>query len=54
MNAPTRPEVLAVEFELDGRRCEALAGETILEAARRQGRQIPTLCYTEGYRPDGN
>ena len=54
MNAPTRPEVLAVEFELDGRRCEALAGETILEAARRQGREIPTLCYKEGYRPDGN
>ena len=29
MNAPTRPEALAVAFELDGRRCEARAGEII-------------------------
>ena len=54
MNAPARPEALAIEFELDGRRCEALAGETILQVARREGLDIPTLCYKDGYRPDGN
>jgi formate dehydrogenase major subunit len=54
MNAPIRPEVLAVEFELDGQACTAFAGETILQVARRNGVDIPTLCYKEGYRPDGN
>lgn len=54
MNAPIRPDVMSLEFELDGQRCEAMAGETILQAARRHGVEIPTLCYKEGYRPDGN
>ena len=44
----------AVAFELDGRRVFALAGESILEAARRYGREIPHLCHKPGYRPDGN
>src|SRR5690606_2817811 len=43
-----------VEFELDGRKVKALAGETILEAAARAGTEIPRLCYTPGYRADGN
>jgi formate dehydrogenase major subunit len=43
-----------IEFELDGRPVRALAGETILEAAEREGTVIPRLCYTPGYRPDGN
>ncbi|MEO8080393.1 MAG: 2Fe-2S iron-sulfur cluster-binding protein, partial [Caldimonas sp.] len=43
-----------VEFTLDGRRVSALAGETILTAARREGIDIPTLCFKDGYRPDGN
>ncbi|HZH05737.1 MAG TPA: molybdopterin-dependent oxidoreductase, partial [Lautropia sp.] len=54
MNAPIRADVLAVTFELDGQPCQALAGETILQAARRAGVDIPTLCYKDGYRPDGN
>ena len=54
MNAPITPEVLSIEFELDGKRCGAVAGETILQAARRAGVEIPTLCYKEDYRPDGN
>jgi formate dehydrogenase major subunit len=54
MNAPIRVEALAVEFELDGKSCSALPGETILLAARRAGVEIPTLCYKDGYRPDGN
>ncbi len=44
----------SVHFKLDGRDIEALEGETILGAARRCGTEIPTLCYTEGYRADGN
>ncbi|MFO7326784.1 MAG: 2Fe-2S iron-sulfur cluster-binding protein, partial [Pseudomonadota bacterium] len=43
-----------VEFELDGRKVQALPGETILQAAERLGTEIPRLCYTPGYRPDGN
>ncbi|MEA2833604.1 MAG: formate dehydrogenase major subunit, partial [Methylobacteriaceae bacterium] len=43
-------------FELDGKQVEALPGETIWQVAKRQGREIPHLCYTPApdYRPDGN
>ncbi len=43
-----------IPFALDGRPLEALAGETILQAAARTGIEIPHLCYTDGLRPDGN
>ena len=43
-----------VAFELDGRRIEANAGESILAAARRHGVEIPHLCHRDGCRPDGN
>ncbi|MGZ5155482.1 MAG: formate dehydrogenase subunit alpha, partial [Caldimonas sp.] len=39
---------------LDGRRVGAIQGETILDAATREGVAIPTLCFKPGYRPDGN
>ncbi|HUN91993.1 MAG TPA: formate dehydrogenase subunit alpha [Burkholderiaceae bacterium] len=55
MNAPDRSASQAtVDFELDGRTLAAYAGETILAAADRHGVEIPRLCYTPGYRPDGN
>ncbi len=41
-------------FTLDGRSIQALPGETILQAAKRVGIDIPHLCYKDGYRPDGN
>jgi formate dehydrogenase major subunit len=41
-------------FKLDGRSIDALPGETILQAAKRVGIDIPHLCYKDGYRPDGN
>ncbi len=44
----------AIEFELDGRQIEAAPGESILQAARRAGVDIPHLCYTDGMRADGN
>ncbi len=44
----------AVTFTLDGREVTAAAGETILQAARRLGVEIPHLCYKDGLRADGN
>ena len=45
-----------IKFELDGQQVEADAGETIWQVAKRQGREIPHLCYLPqpDYRPDGN
>src|SRR5580704_17035204 len=45
-----------IQFELDGKQVEANAGETIWQVAKRQGREIPHLCYSPApdYRPDGN
>jgi len=43
-----------VTFNLDGEDIQALPGETILQAAKRVGKEIPHLCYKEGYRSDGN
>jgi len=43
-----------VQFELDGQPAWAHEGESILDAAARQGVTIPHLCHKPGYRPDGN
>ena len=43
-----------IEFTLNGQTVEALEGETILQAAKRNGTEIPHLCYTDGLRADGN
>ena len=43
-----------IEFKLNGETISAFAGETIIQAAKRHGVDIPHLCYKEGYRPDGN
>ncbi|MEQ1600426.1 MAG: formate dehydrogenase subunit alpha [Methylophilaceae bacterium] len=53
MNAPSNlPQIIA--FNLNGKQVEAFEGETIIQAAQRNGVEIPHLCYTEGMRPDGN
>ena len=58
MNAPE--EVLrvierkSVNLKLDGKFVKAFEGESILEVAEREGKTIPRLCYTPGYRADGN
>ncbi|MCY3877867.1 MAG: formate dehydrogenase subunit alpha [Rhodobacteraceae bacterium] len=46
----------SVTFTLDGVECVAEPGETIWDAADRQGTRIPHLCHSgkAGYRPDGN
>jgi formate dehydrogenase major subunit len=45
-----------VRFFLDGREVEARDGETIWQVAKREGIDIPHLCYLPepGYRADGN
>ena len=47
-------DLQTISFTLDDSTVEALPGETILQAAKRTGTDIPYLCYKEGYRPDGN
>ncbi len=37
-----------LSIRIDGELVNALEGETILQAARSAGKQIPTLCYLEG------
>jgi formate dehydrogenase major subunit len=59
MNAVTRAErarldVAPVRFTLDGRGIEARADESLLQAARRHGVEIPHLCWSEGLEPAGN
>jgi formate dehydrogenase major subunit len=43
-----------ISFELDGKAVEATPGESILQAAKRSGVEIPHLCFKEGMRADGN
>ena len=43
-----------VEFTLDGRPVVARADEPILQVARREGIEIPHLCWSEGLDPAGN
>src|SRR5687767_9247704 len=45
-----------LRFTLDGREVEAAPGETIWQVARREGVEIPHLCWhpAPGYRADGN
>ena len=47
-------KAMPVEFKLNGKDVTAHAGETIIQAAKRHGVDIPHLCYKEGMRPDGN
>ena len=47
-------EPALVEFSLNSRSLTGRSDETILQIAKRNGIEIPHLCYKEGYRPDGN
>jgi formate dehydrogenase major subunit len=47
-------EPTLVEFSLNGQVVSGRSDETIIEAAKRHGVDIPHLCYQEGMRPDGN
>ncbi len=59
MNAITKTEALhlnapLVEFELNGREVSGRSSETLLEIARREGVEIPHLCYKVGMEAVGN
>ncbi len=55
MNAINEQMIPAqVEFTLNGKTITARADETIIQAAKKEGIEIPHLCYKEGLRPDGN
>ena len=43
-----------INLTIDGQSVEAQAGETILEAARRIGVEIPTLCHHDELKPYGS
>ena len=42
-----------ITIEVNNRKVQARAGETVLLALRRAGIRIPTLCYVEGLSPTG-
>lgn len=44
---------MSVRATIDGRPVEVREGETILQAARRLGIDVPTLCYSSGLPPEG-
>jgi formate dehydrogenase major subunit len=59
MNAVTRNEAAAldapsVSFKLNGRDVTGRASENLLEIAKREGVEIPHLCYKSGLEPVGN
>ncbi len=41
-------------LEIDGKSVEAMAGETILEAAQRAGIEIPAMCFDPRMKPTGD
>ena len=45
-----------IQFELDWKMVEAQPGESIWQVAKREGTEIPHLCYSPepDYRADGN
>ena len=53
MNAITKTEAMRleaplVEFQLNGRDVQGRASETLIEIAKREGIEIPHLCYKAG------
>ena len=59
MNAITRKEAAMLEsptvsFKLNGREVSGRADELIIEIAKREGVEIPHLCYKPGLEPVGN
>jgi formate dehydrogenase major subunit len=47
-------ETAKIRLEIDGKPVEAMAGETILEAARRAGIDIPAMCADPRMKPTGD
>src|SRR4051812_37463074 len=45
---------MPIEFKLNGRTVIGRPDETLIETAKKNGVEIPHLCYKPGMRPDGN
>lgn len=59
MNAITRQELAEldaplVSFSLNGREVQGRATESLLQVAKREGVEIPHLCFKEGMEAVGN
>ena len=54
VNAPITDTATTVAFSFNGKQITAFEGETILQAAKRNGYEIPHLCYSDNLRADGN
>ncbi|MCG7962459.1 MAG: molybdopterin-dependent oxidoreductase, partial [Candidatus Thiodiazotropha taylori] len=54
MASDPKSATTSVNFTLDGNSIDAMPGETLLNAAKRAGIEIPHLCYKDGLRADGN
>ena len=58
MNAMTRQEHAEMDaplsFSLNGKQVTASASESILQVAKREGLEIPHLCFREGMQAVGN
>src|SRR5512140_3280582 len=50
----TMTSVAAVNLTINGRRVQAAAGQTVLEAAETAGIRIPTLCHHPRLPPQGS
>jgi formate dehydrogenase major subunit len=50
----TQPATRPVQFTLNGRIVAGRSDESLIDAAKRHGIEVPHLCYKEGMRPDGN
>ncbi len=48
----SKPKAL-ISFTIDGKKCSAAPGQTILQAAKDNGVYIPALCRWEGFKPAG-
>src|SRR6478735_7611603 len=46
--------MMRIESKLNGRTVIGRPDETIIETAKKNGVEIPHLCYKPGMRPDGN
>ena len=54
MDIAVKADAQTIKFSLNGATIAAQDNETILQAAKREGIEIPHLCYTDGMRADGN
>jgi len=52
--APAAQAPKLVKMKIDGKEIEVASGTNLIEAARRQGIQVPYFCYHPGLTPAGN